>query len=267
MPPELEVHHFTYGALTPLLAYGLSVVGSLLGLHFTAQAQATTDQKERIWWLVGGSVALGGTAIWVMHFVGMLGFSVSGADLAYGVPLTLFSVLLSIGFVGAGLFLVGFGLPVTVGGPVAGVGVVAMHYTGMAAMNLGAETSYDLTIVALSVVIAVVAATAALFFAIKVKGRLSTLGAALVMGVAVSGMHYTGMFALDVHSVSTGPVEGSDPVHLLVPLTGAVSVVTAILCGFVGGSGGAADKDKAGPAKGPGHEPVPPIDQPFHRDW
>ena len=82
------------------------------------------------------------------------------------------------------------------------------------------------------------AATAAFFFATRVKGWLSTLGAALVMGVAVSGMHYTGMFALNVHATAPGPVDGADPVHLLVPLTGIVSVVTAVLCGFVGGSAG-----------------------------
>ncbi|WP_106399637.1 MHYT domain-containing protein [Actinocorallia populi] len=244
MSPDFEVHHFTYGPLTPVLAYGLSVLGSLLGLHFTTRALAATEHKERIWWLTGGSVALGGTAIWVMHFVGMLGFSVSGTSLAYEVPLTLFSAVLAVVFVGAGLFLVGFGMPVPLGGLLAGTGVVAMHYTGMAAMNVGAETSYDPVLVVASVVIAVVAATASLFFGTRVRGWLSTLGAALVMGVAVSGMHYTGMFALNVHSAVPGPVEGADPVHLLVPLTGVVSVVTAVLCAFVGGSASPKERRK-----------------------
>jgi NO-binding membrane sensor protein with MHYT domain len=238
MSADFEVHHFTYGPVTPVLAYAMSVLGSFLGLHFTTRALDTADQKERVWWLVGASVALGGTAIWVMHFIGMLGFSVSGADLAYEVPLTLFSVVLAVVFVGAGLFLVGFGMPLVLGGVLAGAGVVAMHYTGMAAMNVGAETSYDPALVLASVAIALVASTAALFFATRVKGWPSTLGAALVMGVAVSGMHYTGMFALDVHATTSDTVDGADPVQLLVPLTGIVSVVTAVLCAFVGGSAG-----------------------------
>ncbi|GAA2722444.1 MHYT domain-containing protein [Actinocorallia aurantiaca] len=244
MPAEFEVHHFTYGPLTPLLAYGISVAGSLLGLQCTARARAVSGLRERCWWLAGGSVALGGTAIWVMHFVGMLGFSVSGADLAYEVPLTLFSALVAVVFVGAGLFLVGFGLPATAGGLLAGGGVATMHYTGMAAMNLNAETSYDPGLFLLSILIAVVAATAALFFATRTGGWISAAGASLVMGAAVSGMHYTGMFALDVHSVSDGPVEGADPTQLLVPLTATVSLVTAILCVIVGGSASTRERRK-----------------------
>ncbi|MEO3782146.1 MHYT domain-containing protein [Actinocorallia sp. B10E7] len=244
MSAEFEVHHFTYGPLTPMLAYGMSVLGSLLGLQCTARARAVQGLRERCWWLAGGSVALGGTAIWVMHFVGMLGFSVSGASLAYEVPLTLFSALVAVLFVGAGLFLVGFGLPVTTGGLLAGCGVAIMHYTGMAAMNLSAETSYQPLLVLLSVLIAVVAATAALFFATRLQGWTSTVAASLVMGAAVSGMHYTGMFALDVHTVSAEPVEGADPIHLLVPLTAVVGLVTAVLCVLVGGSASTREREK-----------------------
>lgn len=244
MSAEFEVHHFTYGPLTPLLAYGMSVLGSLLGLQCAARGTAASDLRERCWWLAGGSVALGGTAIWVMHFVGMLGFSVSGASLAYEVPLTLLSALVAVLFVGAALFLVGFGLPVTTGGLLAGGGVATMHYTGMAALNLSARTSYRPDLVLLSILIAVAAATAALFFATRLSGWASTVGASLVMGVAVSGMHYTGMYALDVHAVTDAPVEGADPMHLLVPLTAVIGLVTAVLCVVVGGSASTRERRK-----------------------
>jgi NO-binding membrane sensor protein with MHYT domain len=244
MPADLEVHHFAHGPLNPLLAYAMSVLGSFLGLQCTERARAASGLRERCWWLAGGSIALGGTAIWVMHFIGMLGFSVSGASLAYGIPLTLFSALIAVVFVGAGLFLVGFGLPVPLGGLLAGIGAVSMHYTGMAAMELGARTSYDPVLVLLSVIIAVAAATVALFFATRLEGWLSTAAASLVMGVAVSGMHYTGMFALEVHELVSVPVAGADAVDLLMPLTVIVSVVTAVLCVFVGGSPGSRAREQ-----------------------
>ncbi len=244
MSAEFEVHHFAYGPLTPALAYGMSVLGSLLGLRCTARAATASEPRERCWWLAGGSVALGGTAIWVMHFVGMLGFGVSGASIAYEVPLTLLSALLAVVFVGAGLFLVGFGLPVPLGGLLAGTGVAIMHYTGMAAMSLGVELAYDPWRVALSVLIAIIAATGALAAAVRLRGWLSTLGASLVMGLAVSGMHYTGMLALSVRGPSPSPVEGADPVHLLLPLVVTVSLVTAVLCVFVAGSPSARERTR-----------------------
>ena len=71
-----------------------------------------------------------------------------------------------------------------------------MHYLGMSGMRVEGHLEYNTTTVVLSVVIAIVAATAALWAAVSVKGLLASLGAALVMGIAVSGMHYTGMAAV-----------------------------------------------------------------------
>jgi PAS domain S-box-containing protein len=76
-----------------------------------------------------------------------------------------------------------------------GLGIVAMHYTGMAAMKLPADISYRAGYVALSVVIAVLASTAALWLAFRTAALLQSLLAAVVMGLAISGMHYTAMHA------------------------------------------------------------------------
>jgi PAS domain S-box-containing protein len=76
-----------------------------------------------------------------------------------------------------------------------GLGIVAMHYTGMAAMHVPTEVSYDPLFVTLSVLIAVVASTAALWLAFRTTALLQNLIAAIVMGVAISGMHYTAMHA------------------------------------------------------------------------
>lgn len=88
------------------------------------------------------------------------------------------------------------------GGAIAGSGVVIMHYIGMAAMELDGHIHWNVGIVAASIVIAVVAASAAfwIFFrllSIYPDSEFLRIASALVMGVAVCGMHYTGMVAAD----------------------------------------------------------------------
>ena len=81
---------------------------------------------------------------------------------------------------------------------ITGIGVASMHYIGMAAMEMPATMSYKPALFALSIVIAIVAATAALWAALRLRGFWHTFGAAMIMGVAVSGMHYTGMAAMQM---------------------------------------------------------------------
>src|SRR5207247_10160820 len=82
------------------------------------------------------------------------------------------------------------------GGILTGLGVALMHYTGMAAMIMQAKITYDTTLFAASLVIAVVAATVALWLAFNLRGNLQRFGSAIVMGIAVCGLHYTGMVAV-----------------------------------------------------------------------
>jgi len=84
---------------------------------------------------------------------------------------------------------------------------------------MGVYRSYDPLVVALSVLIAVVAATAALWAAVSVRGFLASLGASVVMGIAVTGMHYTGMAAVDVQ-VSHGSHTGHGSSLILPMLVG-----------------------------------------------
>ncbi|NUW31347.1 hypothetical protein HTZ77_07905 [Nonomuraea sp. SMC257] len=224
------IDQFSYGLLTPVLAYAMSSVGSLLGLLLTARARLIGGKEGR-YWLVGAALAIGGTGIWTMHFIAMMGFAVDGTDIHYDLPLTAASALLAVVVVGMGLFLVFHGgervSSLVGGGVLTGLGVAGMHYLGMAGMRMAGHVSYDPVVVGLSVVIAVAAATAALWFALRVRGALRTTGAALVMGVAVSGMHYTGMYAMavQVHSDET-PVGGAAAGDFLLPLVVGLSVVT-----------------------------------------
>jgi NO-binding membrane sensor protein with MHYT domain len=232
-----EVHHFSYGLLTPAVAYLMSCVGSLLGLLLTARARAAAGAARALW-LALGALAIGGTGIWVMHFIAMLGFSVPGTTIRYDVPLTLASALLAVFVVGVGLFAIGFGgvrrATLLVGGAVTGVGVASMHYTGMAAMHLSGSMGYNLGLVVLSVLIAVVAAIAALWFTTLVRGAVASVVAALIMGVAVTGMHYTGMAALRVRAdPSLSEPSGAPAADFLLPLIIAISVVTMLLLTIV----------------------------------
>jgi len=219
-----DVHHFAHGAFNPVAAYLLAFVGSLLGLVCTARARATPERGRRSRWLVLAAVAIGGAGIWLMHFMAMLGFDVPASPLRYDPYLTMASLVIAVVTVGCGLFVVGFGerLPLRVlgGGVITGLGVVAMHYTGMLAMRVYGRISYEPGLVGASVLVAIIAATAALWFTVRVRNLRHTLAAALVMAVAVCGMHYTGMAATRVrlHESGLHHVQGVTPMQLLVPI-------------------------------------------------
>ena len=139
-----------------------------------------------------------------MHFIAMLGFTIPGQSIRYNVPVTILSMVIAVVVVGIGTFIVGFSRagtwPLLLGGLIIGLGVASMHYLGMAAIRVQASLTYNPALVAASVVIAVIAGTAALWAALRLDTLWSTLIASLIMGVAVSGMHYTGMAALRVHA-------------------------------------------------------------------
>src|SRR5580698_1866747 len=177
----------------------MSCLGAFIGLRCTTRAYAY-EGRARANWLAAAAIALGTTGIWVMHFIAMLGYTIPGMTIRYNVPITIASMLIAVVVVFIGLLIVGFGRPtwrnLVLAGLITGIGVASMHYIGMAAMEMRATMSYKPTLFALSIVIAIVAATAALWAALRLRGFWHTAGAAMIMGVAVSGMHYTGMAAM-----------------------------------------------------------------------
>lgn len=228
------VHQFAHGILNPAASYVLAFLGSLLGLNCTIRARAARTRARRARWLLTASVAIGG-GIWLMHFMAMLGFDIPATPIRYDPLVTAASAVTSILVVGAGLFIVGTGRrtvgKIVMGGAFTGIGVAAMHYTGMAAMRIEGSIDYEPRIVIASVLIAIVAATVALWLSVAVRGTGPVLTSAAVMGVAVCGMHYTAMYAVHVHLADSGaPVPGIDPLALLLPI---VVVTTASLIGLV----------------------------------
>jgi NO-binding membrane sensor protein with MHYT domain len=236
----ITVHNFSNGLLNPALGYAMSCVGSFLGLRCVTLARAY-DGIARARWLGLAAVSIGATGIWAMHFIAMLGFTIPGQQILYNVPVTIASMLVAVAVVGIGLFIVGFGdggwSRLLAGGVIIGVGVAAMHYLGMTAMSMQGSMSYNMPLVVLSVLIAIVAGTAALWAGTRVKTLGATAVAALIMGIAISGMHYTGMAALHIvrgpmSSVAVAgnsgmsTVSGTAAAAFLIPLLLVISIAT-----------------------------------------
>jgi NO-binding membrane sensor protein with MHYT domain len=233
----VHVNNFTYGPVTPVLGYVMSCLGCFLGLRCTTRARATHG-AQRTRWLLLATVSIATTGIWVMHFVAMLGFTIPGQTITYNVPVTILSMVIAVLVVGAGLLIVGFGSArprqLLLGGIIIGFGVASMHYIGMAAMDMPDIVRYNVPLVALSILIAVVAGTAALWAALRLSRVWSTLVASLIMGVAVSGMHYTGIAAMRVYGTSSGGMMGGmgggvGAQTFLLPLIIGISVLAFIL--------------------------------------
>jgi PAS domain S-box-containing protein len=169
---------------------------SYTALDLGGRVGAARGYARRVW-LVAAAVTMGG-GIWSMHFIAMLAF-VMPIPMTYDIGLTALSLVVAMAVTGIGFHVISSRsstpLRLALSGAFMGLGIVAMHYTGMAAMRGHADLRYDRIYVALSVAIAIGASTAALFLAFRTTALLQKLGAAVVMGLAISGMHYTAMRA------------------------------------------------------------------------
>ncbi|MFE6932769.1 MHYT domain-containing protein [Streptomyces sp. NPDC057699] len=250
-----HLDHATFGWLTPVLSYAMAAVGAALGLRCTVRALGTSGRSRRNWLLTAASAL--GTGIWTMHFVAMLGFGVTGTDIRYDVPLTLLSLLIAMLVVGAGVFAVGYGRDrpraLFAGGLTTGLGVASMHYLGMAALRLHGTVTYDPVLVTASVVIAVVAATAALWAALHITSPGAVAVASLVMGAAVSSMHYTGMLAIGVRVAPSGAeLPGATVMQFIFPLAVGLGSYLFLTSAFVALSPPARDRTAQAPATASG---------------
>ena len=188
----------SYNFFLVALSYFIAAFGSYTGLQLVKGIRSA-DEGSRGKWIVSASFALGGGAIWAMHFIGMIAYDM-GMPVVYDPLLTAGSLAIAVSVIGLGLFLLSTrpnSIPMLlIAGIIAGVGVSSMHYSGMAAMITAADMSYNNTLVIVSVVIGITAATAAFWLAFNLEGTLQMIGASFVMAIAVCGMHYVGMEAM-----------------------------------------------------------------------
>lgn len=175
----------------------IAIVASYAALDLAGRNQMAQGWVKHAW-LGAAAFAMGG-GIWAMHFVAMLAFSMPDMPMGYDLGLTAISFALPILVTGTGFLVVNradAGLKVlALSGLVMGAGIAGMHYTGMAAMRMPADLSYDGPWVAISVLIAIGASTVALWLAFRNTGLLQKVIAAVAMGIAVAGMHYAAMHA------------------------------------------------------------------------
>ncbi|GGU95696.1 MULTISPECIES: MHYT domain-containing protein [Streptomycetaceae] len=230
------MHHFSFGWLTPTLSYLMACVGAALGLRCTLRALSATGASRRNWLLTAAAAI--GSGIWTMHFVAMFGFTVDGSELRYNVALTFLSLVVAVLVTGLGVFVVGHGRhrgrSILLGGLTTGLGVAAMHYLGMAAVRIHGGIDYDPGTVGLSVLIAVGAATVALWAAVTIRNVVAAGGASLVMGVAVTCMHYTGMAAVHVHmEPARTALGGAAPMEFVFPLAVGLGSFLFLTSAFV----------------------------------
>lgn len=205
--PVLTSYQWGYVALS----YAFAVLGSLVALSAASRIRQR-DGSIHLGNTFAAGLALGGIGVWSMHFIGMVALRMDVGS-SYAIDETVVSLVaavigsaLALGFVARAPRQVA---RVLGAGFVLGMGVVAMHYLGMHGMRIPGFIRWNMGLVGASAVIAVVAATAALWLAFNTRGLGARAAAALLMGVAVCAMHYTGMSAADF--ICTSPDRGIAP--------------------------------------------------------
>ena len=191
----------SYSPSLVLISLCVAILASYTALDLSGRI-ATARGRAVYLWIGGGALAMG-FGVWSMHFIGMLALELP-LTMGYDLGLTLWSLLVAILSSVFALWLVSQprlpALQLLFGALIMGAGISAMHYSGMAALRMQPGIDYDPTLFALSLLIAVGASAAALSIAFRLRKktpyvRLIRGGAAVIMGLAIVGMHYTGMAA------------------------------------------------------------------------
>ncbi|MEX9251508.1 putative bifunctional diguanylate cyclase/phosphodiesterase [Pseudenterobacter timonensis] len=223
-----------YNQILVVTSFVVAILAAYTALNMATRVAKSEGLPARLW-LAGGGIAMG-IGVWAMHFIGMLAMDLS-MSMRYRTGLTLFSMLVAIVSSLFALWLVSREqlrlrrlLP---GAFVMGTGIIAMHYTGMAALEVSAGIVWDKTWVAISVVIALLASLIALWLTFRLRHEtaqdaLLRLGAALTMGIAIAGMHYAGMKAAQFPATTTMHHHGIDGGWLAI----LVSVVALSILGI-----------------------------------
>jgi NO-binding membrane sensor protein with MHYT domain len=223
----------THDPYLVVLSILIACFASYTALDLSGHVPSAQGLARRMW-LLAAAVTMGG-GIWSMHFVAMLAF-IMPTPVSYDIGLTTLSLVVAIFVTGGGFYVIGrqsaSPLRLVLSGIFMGLGIAAMHYTGMAAMRGHTELSYNPIIVALSLIIAIGASTVALWLAFRTTDLVQRLVAAIVMGVAVSGMHYTGMraaiFTAHGPAYGTQVTAGLDQTNLALAVASITFIILAI---------------------------------------
>ena len=193
----------SYNYMLVLLSVTIASLAAYAALGGADRISAAEKPIAKYLWLATGAVAMG-IGIWAMHFIGMLAFTLP-VSVGYDVQITLVSIVPAVLASGLVLHLISeerIGLwRLILGGVLMGSGIGLMHYTGMAAMRMDALMAYDPVMFLVSILVAVALSITALYTKFLATSHTQSLvhwtkwGTSLIMGFAISGMHYTGMAA------------------------------------------------------------------------
>src|SRR6478609_5451618 len=218
-----------------VLAALLCGLACATALSMIARARAASSARTRYSWLAGAG-AVAGCGIWATHFVAMLAYH-AGLPIAFTTGLTILSAAIAMSLCGVGFALAVSRAGGAVGGMVTGAAISAMHYTGMAAVDMPAQAVWDLRYVIASVLIGISLSGLALHFAVRRKSRADYALAAALFIAAIVGMHFTAMAAVlyvpqDGHVVS-GAVMAPFALATVVAASAAFIVAQALMVAVV----------------------------------
>ena len=226
----------TYNYWLVALSFGVAILTSYTAVDLAGRIMANRGLGRNAW-LTGGAIAMG-SGIWCMHFVGMLAFRLP-IPVYYHVPTVVFSLLAAIAASFTALYVVSreqmTHMNAVLGSLVMGAGIAAMHYIGMAAMRLHAMHEYHPVMWVLSVVLAVLISFVGLMLIFYLRnedrGQSFKLIIALVLGLAIPVMHYTGMAAVTFRAMAGIP-DFSDSVDISTLAYLGIFAVTGVILGF-----------------------------------
>ncbi|TQV72508.1 MHYT domain-containing protein [Denitrobaculum tricleocarpae] len=214
------------------LSLAVAIIGSYAGLHMVERMVLLSGAVRKS--ILAASAVAIGVSIWSMHFIGMLALQLP-ISINYDILTTLISALVSILMTGVGLALVSYGrvtpLKLAAAGIAMGGGISTMHYVGMSAVRANCTIAYTPWLVIASVLIGVLASTLALYLASRDKKRWQVVCAAVVMGLAMAGMHYVAMGAATFVPV-TFLISVAEPILDPSTLAIIVALTTFFILGF-----------------------------------
>ncbi|MDU4435275.1 MAG: EAL domain-containing protein [Pluralibacter gergoviae] len=190
-----------YNPLLVAISFVIAILAAWTALSMAGRV-STSRGKTAAFWLTGGGVSMG-IGIWSMHFIGMMAMD-NAMLMHYSLWLTSLSMIVAIASSLFALWLVSVDrLPprrLLPGSLVMSTGIVVMHYTGMAAIEVSSPIIWHYGWVIASVIIALLASFSALWLTFRLRLEaaqvaLMRFGAAILMGIAIAGMHYAGMMA------------------------------------------------------------------------
>ena len=174
----------------------ICLCSSLVTVQLVRRARATIGRVRAIW--IGTAGCAAGFGIWSTHFVAMLAYE-PGVPVAYAILPTAFSLLVAIAVTALGIGIATRGMAwAPAGGLIVALGVAAMHYLGMQALEVPGQVGWSLDLVVASILVGAVLAMAALMVAIRPRTVFTTLGAAVLLTLAIALLHFTAMGAVEI---------------------------------------------------------------------